>query len=67
MTKAFDFKNTDEEVEFRESNDSAEYWDEMEEADFQVDLHQNLLHPRLVFLTHQPEHCPRCQQELEHT
>jgi len=67
MTKALDFKNIDDEVEFWESNDSAEYWHDMKEVEFDVDLHQNLLHPRLVFLTNQPENCPRCQQGLEYT
>ena len=37
----------------------------MEEVAFEVDLHQNLLHPKLVVLTHLPEHCPRCQHDLD--
>ena len=52
-------------VEFWESHDSAEYWEEMEEVTFEVDLHQNLLHPKLIVLTHRPEHCPRCRQDLD--
>ena len=55
----------DEAVEFWETHDSADYWAELEEVTFDVDLHQNLLHPRLVILTHRPERCPRCQRELE--
>lgn len=66
MTKSLDFKSIDDEVEFWESHDSTEYWHDMEEVEFDVDLHQNLLHPRLVFLTDKPEHCPRCQQDLEY-
>ena len=66
MTKTLDFKNIDEEVDFWESHDSADYWDDMEQVEFDVDLHQNLLHPRLIFLTDQPDHCPRCQQDLEY-
>ena len=65
MAKIPDFKTLDEAVEFWESHDSTDYWEEMEEATFEVNLHQNLLHPRLIVLTHQPEHCPRCRQELE--
>lgn len=67
MPKTLNFKSIDEEIEFWESHDSAEYWEDMEEVEFDVDLHQNLLHPRLVFLTNQPEHCPRCQQDLDYT
>jgi hypothetical protein len=37
----------------------------MEEVAFEVDLHRNLLHPELVVLTHRPEHCPRCQHDLD--
>ena len=66
MAQLPDFKTLEEEVEFWENNDSAEYWDEMEEVTFEVDLHKNLLHPKLVILTSQPEHCPRCKGILEH-
>jgi hypothetical protein len=55
----------EEAVEFRESKDSADYWESMEEAAFEVDLHRNLLHPRLVVLTHRPDYCPRCQNDLD--
>jgi YgiT-type zinc finger domain-containing protein len=65
MAKIPDFKTLDEAVEFWESHDSADYWEAMEEATFEVDLHRNLLHPRLIVLTHRPERCPRCQHELE--
>lgn len=65
MAKIPDFKTLDEAVVFWETHDSADYWAELEEVTFDVDLHQNLLHPRLVILTHRPEHCPRCQRELE--
>jgi len=66
MAQLPDFKTLEEEVEFWENNDSAEYWDEMEEVTFEVDLHKNLLHPKLVILTSQPECCPRCKGALEH-
>jgi hypothetical protein len=65
MAKTPDFKTLDEAVEFWESHDSADYWEHMEEVRFEVDLHQNLLHPRLVVLTHQPEYCPRCRHALD--
>ena len=65
MVKIPDFKTLDEAVEFWESHDSADYWEDMEEVKFEVNLLHNLLHPRLVVLTHQPKRCPRCQQELD--
>ena len=66
MAQIPDFKTLEEEVEFWETHDSAEYWDEMEEVTFEVDLHKNLLHPKLVVLTSQPPRCPRCREALEH-
>ncbi len=66
MTKIPDFETLDEAVEFWESHDSANYWDDMEEVTFEVDLRHNLLDPKLVVLTHKPENCPRCQHTLEH-
>ncbi len=65
MTKIPDFTTLDEAVEFWESHDSADYWDDMEEVAFEVNLQQNLFHPKLVVLTHQPERCPRCHHGLE--
>lgn len=65
MTKIPDFKTLDEAVEFWESHDSADYFDDMHEVTFDAELRQNLLYPRLVILTHRPEHCPRCHQVLE--
>ena len=64
MAKIPNFETLDEAVEFWESHDSADYWEDMEEVTFEVELHQNLLHPKLVILTHSPEHCPRCQADL---
>jgi YgiT-type zinc finger domain-containing protein len=64
MEKTLDFETVDEEVEFWESHSSADYWDEMEKVDFEVDLHRNLLHPKLIFITEQPADCPRCQHDL---
>lgn len=60
-----DFKTKDEEITFWESNDSADFWDEMEDIVVDVDLHHNLHHPRLVVLAYLPERCPRCSSELE--
>jgi hypothetical protein len=65
MTKFPEFKTLDETVDFWESHDSTEYWDEMEDVKVEVDLHENLLHPGLVILVHRPEHCPRCHSALE--
>ncbi|GAG10656.1 unnamed protein product [marine sediment metagenome] len=65
MAKIPDFKTLDEAVEFWETHNSADYWKDMGEVAFEVDLHQNFLHPRLVILTHRPEHCPRCQHDLD--
>ena len=58
------FKNLDEAVEFWESHDSIEYMGELEEASFDVDLHQNLLHPNLIILAYCPNYCPRCRHKL---
>ncbi len=66
MTKIPDFETLDEAVEFWESHDSADYWDDMEEVTFEVDLQHNLLYPKLVVLTYKPEDCPRCHHTLEH-
>ncbi len=35
-----------------------------EAIQFEVDLRRDLLHPKLVILTHRPETCPRCGDEL---
>jgi len=67
MTETPDFKTLDEEVEFWQSHDSADYWEAMEKVEFNVELQQNLLHPKLVFLTDRPTQCPRCQHDLEDT
>ena len=55
----------DEAVEFWESHDSTDYWEDLEEVQFEVDLHKNLLHPKLIVLTHRPKQCPRCQHDLD--
>jgi YgiT-type zinc finger domain-containing protein len=65
MTKIPEFKTLDEAVEFWESHDSAEYWDTMEDVEFEVDLHRNLVYPKLTILTYRPEQCPRCHSMLE--
>ncbi len=65
MAQLPDFETLDEEIAFWEAQDSFTYWKDMEEATFEVDLRQNLLHPKLVVLTQKPEHCPRCRNDLE--
>ena len=67
MAKIPDFKTQDKAVEFWETHDSADYWEDMEEVSFEVALHQNLFHPKLIVLTHRPEYCPRCQHDLDDT
>ena len=57
-------QSVDEEAAFWETHDSADYWDEMEEVVFDVDLHPNLLHPKLIVLAELPERCPRCGHDL---
>jgi hypothetical protein len=57
-------KSLDEAVEFWELHDSADYWEDMEEVEFEVELYKNLLHPRLIVLAYRPEHCPRCQHDF---
>ena len=65
MAKIPEFETLDEAVEFWESHDSTDYLEDMEEAEFEVDLRKNLLHPKLIVLTHRPEQCPRCQSDLD--
>ncbi len=65
MTKPLDFETVDEEVEFLESHSTADYWDDMEKVEFEVDLRRNLLHPKLVFIADQPAQCPRCHHAWE--
>lgn len=60
-----EFETLDEAVEFWETHDSTEYWADMEEVQFDVDLHKNLLHPKLTVLTARPPRCPRCQDDLD--
>jgi YgiT-type zinc finger domain-containing protein len=65
MAKIPDFKTLDEAVAFWESHDTAQYWEEMEDINFEVELHKNLLHPHLIVLAHRPDHCPGSQQDFE--
>lgn len=64
MAKPLEFETVNEEVEFWESHSTADYWDDMEKVEFEVDLHRNLLHPKLVFIADQPAQCPRCRHNL---
>lgn len=65
MTEIPEFESLDEAVEFWETHDTSDYWEEMEEVEFEVDLQKNLLYPNLIILTHRPEHCPGSQQDFE--
>lgn len=65
MEKTLDLETPDEEVEFWESHSSADYWDDMEKVDFDLALHRNLLHPKLIFLADHPAQCPRCHGDWE--
>ncbi len=51
--------------EYWQTHDSADSFEESERVSFRVDLRRNLLHPRLLVLTHRPKSCPRCQSPLE--
>jgi hypothetical protein len=62
-----DFQTIDEAVSFWESHDSADFWDKMEEVEFEVELRQNLLAAKPIVLAYRPEHCPQCGQDLEDT
>jgi len=65
MTKIPEFETLDAAVDFWESHDSSDYWDELEEVEFEVELHKNLFHPNLVVLSHRSEHCPGGQEDFE--
>ncbi len=67
MAKPLEFETVDEEVAFWETHSTADYWDDMEKVEFDVDRHRNLLHPKLVFIADQPAQCPRCRHDLEET
>ncbi len=60
-----DFETIDEAVSFWESHDSADFWDEMEEVEFVVELRRNLLSAQPVILAYRPPTCPRCGKEFE--
>lgn len=65
MEKIPDFKTLDKAVEFWESHDTSNYWDELEEVSFEVDLYKNLIYPDLIVLSHRPEHCPGGEGDFE--
>ncbi len=65
MPKIPNFETLEETVAFWESQDSADYWPEMEKVNFEVNLHKNLFHPHLTVLAYRPEHCPGSQQVFE--
>jgi hypothetical protein len=65
MAQIPEFKTVDEEVKFWESHDSTPYWEDMEEVEFEVGLHRNVFHPKLIFLTERPKQCPRCKAGLD--
>ena len=59
------FQTIDEAVSFWETHDSAEFWNEMEEVEFEVELRRNLLGVQPVILAYRPHNCPQCGQEFE--
>lgn len=59
------FQTIDEAVSFWETNDSADFWDEMEEVEFDVELRQNILGAQPIVLAFRPQNCPQCGQEFE--
>ncbi|MCB9100831.1 MAG: hypothetical protein H6632_14930 [Anaerolineales bacterium] len=65
MAKIPKFETLDDAVEFWESHDSADYEEDLEDVQFEVDLRKNLLHPKLTVLTHRPAQCPRCQHDFD--
>jgi hypothetical protein len=65
MAKIPEFETLDEAVEFWESHDTADYWTELEEATFEVNLYKNLLYPDLIVLSHQAKHCPDSEEAFE--
>ncbi|KAA0227844.1 hypothetical protein EDS67_14870 [candidate division KSB1 bacterium] len=65
MAEVPQFETVDDEVEFWETHSTADYWDDMEKAEFQLEPHRNLLHPKLIFLADRPARCPRCHHEVD--
>ena len=65
MPKIPEFTTIDNIVEFWESHDSAEYWPDMEAADFDVQLCRNIFHPKMLLLRGMPTQCPRCRSRLD--
>lgn len=59
------FETIDEAVFFWESHDSADFWDEMEEVEFDVELRRNLLGAQPAILAYRPPNCPQCEKEFE--
>lgn len=60
MMSKQEIRDTLELAEEWEDRDTAQDFEAAEEVEVQVDLRRNLLHPRLVTLTHRPAACPRC-------
>jgi hypothetical protein len=65
MNDITDFQTLDEAVSFWENHDSADFWDDMEEVEFEVEIRRNLLAAKLIVLAYRPESCPQCGQTLE--
>jgi len=55
MSKIPEFKTLEEEVNFWESNSSADYWNEFEEVEIEIDLFTNKLNPRPFILAKKPD------------
>ena len=65
MNNIPNFQTIDEAISFWESHDSADFWDEMEEVEFEVELRRNLLGVQPFILAYRPPNCPQCGQEFE--
>ncbi len=65
MTKIPELKTLDEAVEFWKTHDTSDYWEEMEDVEFEVKLHKDIFHPNLIVLTHRPEYCLGSELDFE--
>lgn len=50
--------------EFWDTHDLGDYWPETYPVEFEIEPLKNLLHPKLITLSQEPVHCPRCHQNL---
>lgn len=55
----------EEMISFWETNDSADFWDDMEEVDVEVDLVKSPLATKPTILAFRPDRCPRCRDKIQ--